>query len=534
VVIDDSETSDERAGELRGLRDRVAELEGLIADRERFRVFFEHAPDAVYLNDAQGVFIDGNPAAVELIGYSKDELVGHSFLDLQLLPAEELPAAALLLTRNLRGENTGPDEFRLRRKDGTFVPVEIITFPVHIEDEVTIVGFVRETSERKRLEEELRQAHKMEALGKLAGGLAHDFNNLLLAITGYSEVLQQQMDLDDPRQDAVQEILKAGEHGAALVRQLLGFSRSQPVSYGAIDLNALIGDTITMLRSMVPEDVEFDVDLAPDVGWVHGDSAQITGVLMNLAINAADSMLGGGKLTIATRGAAAAAEARGGAVDADRYAMLVVSDTGSGMDKATVERIFDPFFTTKALGKGTGMGLSTAYGIVRQHGGEINVRSKLGSGTTFRVYLPASNELAAPVAKPAASAESIGGNEVVLVVEDEDQVRDVVYQILVRRGYEVIQAVGGDEARRKLAVDGHRISLLVTDVVMPGQSGPEVYDEAVAKYPGLKVLFMTGYSDREQAIGSADPLQPLIRKPFGTDELAAAVREALAGSSPAG
>ena len=153
------------------------------------------------------------------------------------------------------------------------------------------------------------------------------------------------------------------------------------------------------------------------------------------------------------------------------------------MDKATVERIFDPFFTTKALGKGTGMGLSTAYGIVRQHGGEINVCSKLGSGTTFRVYLPASNELAAPVAKPAASAESIGGNEVVLLVEDEDQVRDVVYQILVRRGYEVIQAVGGDEARRKLAVDGHRISLLVTDVVMPGQSGPEVYDEAVAKYP---------------------------------------------------
>jgi len=491
-VIDDAKPSQEPAGEL---RDRVAELERLVADRERFRVFFEHAPDAVYLNDAQGVFIDGNPAAEKLIGYPREDIVGSSFLDLQLLPPEELPAAASLLARNLRGENTGPDEFHLLRRDGTPVPVEIITFPVQLEDGMMVVGFARETTERKRLEEELRQAHKMEAVGKLAGGLAHDFNNLLMAITGYAELLQQRLNPVDPGQGAVEEIIKAAERGATLTRQLLAFSRGQPVSYGAVDLNALVAGTIKMLRPMVPENIEFEVDAAADVGCVHGDAAQITGVLVNLSINAADS-----------------------------------ADTGSGMDKATVERVFDPFFTTKEPGRGTGMGLSTSYGIVSQHRGEITVRSEPGSGTTFRVYLPLSDEPAAAAAnKSAATVEPIGGNEVVLVVEDQDQVRDVVRQILERRGYEVILATGAEEAIDKLAADGARISLLLTDVVMPGRSGPDLYDEAAAKHPGLKVLFMTGYTDRERQAASAGALRPLIRKPFDTDELGSAVREALDG-----
>ena len=527
-MIDDAKPSHEPAGELGELHDRVAELERLVADRERFRVFFEHAPDAVYLNDAQGVFIDGNPAAETLIGYSREELVGRSFLDLRLLPREQLPAAALLLARNLRGENTGPDEFDLRRKDGTLVAVEIITFPVSLEGGVMIVGFARETTVRKRLEEELRQAHKMEAVGKLAGGLAHDFNNLLMAITGYAEILQQRIDPGDPGLVAVEEIIKAGERGATLTRQLLAFSRGKPVNYDAVDLNVLVADTIQMLRPMVPEDIEFQVDTAPDVGCVHADEAQIIGVLVNLSINAADSMPGGGKLTIATAGVSADREVGGRTLGADRYAMLEVADTGSGMDKATIERVFDPFFTTKEPGRGTGMGLSTAYGIVNRHGGEITVHSEPGIGTTFRVYLPLSKEpAAAAVAKPEATVEHSGGNEVVLVAEDEDHVRDVVRQILERHGYEVILAADEEDAIDKLAADGARISLLLTDVVMPGRSGPDLYAEAAAKYPGLKVLFMTGYFHSERQSVPARPLHPLIQKPFGSKELASAVRHAI-------
>jgi PAS domain S-box-containing protein len=389
--------------------------------------------------------------------------------------------------------------------------------------------------ERRSLEDQLRQAQKMEAIGRLAGGVAHDFNNLLTAVLGYAEIVLASFDEGDSRHDDVEEIIKAGQSATALTQQLLAFGRRQVLKPALVDLDAVVDDTIKMLRRVVGEDVTV-VRIAGDAtATIHADSSQLQQILLNLAVNARDSMPRGGTLTIETAQVEVSPESLG-EPDAEpgRYAMLRISDTGTGMSPDVKERIFEPFFTTKERGRGTGLGLSTVYGIVKQSGGFIAVDTNPGQGTTFRVYLPfVSDETVEPDGVEATSAPASGvlrstGSETVLVVDDERGVLELVAKALRRAGYEVLAVndplAASDACRRH----PRAIDLLVTDLVMPGQNGPMLAAELRNLQPGLKVLFMSGYADEtlgQRGIGDAGTR--MLPKPFTTAGLLAAVRDAL-------
>lgn len=391
----------------------------------------------------------------------------------------------------------------------------------------------REVAERKLTEEQLRQAQKMEAVGKLAGGVAHDFNNLLTVINGQAELSLRRLGQDDPSYRKFEAIRDAGERAASLTRQLLAFSRKQILQPKVLDLNQVIFQTNKMLRPLIGEDIDLLIGLTPDLGKVKADPSQIEQVLMNLAINARDAMPKGGKLTIET-----------GNVDVDeeyavhhfsvcpgRYVVLAISDTGCGMDEETQSHIFDPFFTTKELGKGTGLGLSTVYGIVKQSGGNIWVYSEVGRGTTFKIYLPCVDDVPEDQRVRADAATLEIGTETVLLVEDEERVRDMTKEILQESGYKVLEAKHGQDA---LLVAGQHpgiIHLMLSDVVMPLMSGRELAEQLAPLRKEMKVLYMSGYTD--DAIvhhGVLDEGMSFIEKPFTPNGLARKVRETLNAS----
>jgi signal transduction histidine kinase/ActR/RegA family two-component response regulator len=383
-------------------------------------------------------------------------------------------------------------------------------------------------------EVQLQQAQKMEAVGRLAGGVAHDFNNLLTIVTGFSELLLSRMGAADAERHYVEQIAKAGERATALTGQLLAFSRQQVLEPTLVDLNEAVASTEQMLGRLIGEDVDLATVLEPSLGRVRADRGQVGQVILNLAVNARDAMPRGGKLLIATRNAELAAPVAGtsGTVPPGRYALLEVSDTGTGMDAATQARIFDPFFTTKERGKGTGLGLSTVYGIVAQSGGHIRVDSAPGRGTTFRIYLP---RVAAEDEERA--AEQVGGgepgaplgDETILLVEDEEDVRQLVQHVLRTSGYRVLAASGGEQALEVARGHDAPIDLLLTDVVMPGLSGPDLAERLRAVRPQAAVLFMSGYTDHpavHQAAAGAGG-EGFLPKPFKPDVLARTVRERL-------
>jgi nitrogen-specific signal transduction histidine kinase/CheY-like chemotaxis protein len=385
-------------------------------------------------------------------------------------------------------------------------------------------------TERKRLEQQFLQAQKMEAIGRLAGGVAHDFNNLLTVITGYGEVLLHGIPADDPARELVGEILTAAEKAAALTRQLLAFGRKQMFSVTVLNLNGLLTRVEPMLRRLIRENIELLLPLGPQLRPVKADSNQIEQVILNLTLNARDAMPTGGRLTIATANveldeafAVTHAEVKPGP-----YTMVSVSDTGAGMDASTKARLFEPFFTTKEVGRGTGLGLATAYGIIKQSGGYIDVESEPDQGARFTIYLPSVGE--APVASegPPADRQAPAGGEVVLVVEDQAEIRSVVRQILERSGYTVLEAGQGIEA---LAVsDRHAgpIHLLVTDMIMPHMSGRELADQLARLRPALRILFLSGYTDdavlRDGVLESGSAF---LQKPFTPQALLQRVRELL-------
>jgi two-component system cell cycle sensor histidine kinase/response regulator CckA len=391
-----------------------------------------------------------------------------------------------------------------------------------------IEGTLLDITERKNLEEQLRQAQRIEAVGRLAGGVAHDFNNLLTAILGYSDIVLEQLPSGDRLRHYVGEIKKAGERAASLTRQLLAFSRQQVLAPLVLDLNAVVADMEKMLRRLIGEDIELVTVLGHDLARVKADPSQLEQVIMNLAVNARDAMPEGGRLSLATANFLVdeAYAQRHVGLKPGPYVTLTVTDTGCGMDAETLSRIFEPFFTTKEKGKGTGLGLSTVYGVVKQSGGYIEVESEPGRGTAFRVYLPQVEESLTNVKEREPAAAPSSGAETILLVEDEESVRTLVESVLRSKGYKVIPAARGDEALALSEQYAQPIALMLVDMVMPRMSGRELARRLAPLHPETKVLFMSGYAGSSASDG-LDADTHFIQKPFTSEALARKVRETL-------
>jgi PAS domain S-box-containing protein len=518
-------------------RSPTATEEALRASEQRYDDLCENATDAIFTTDVDLNFTSVNGAAATLLGYSRDDAMRLNIAAVVTPDALETVRHKLEEQRN--GRPAAMYETEILTRDGRRVPIEVTARLVYRQRKpIGIQGIVRDISERKRLEQELRQAQKMEAIGRLAGGIAHDFNNLLTVIMGHSQEMIERLPPDDPsRADALQ-ILGAGEFAAGLTRQLLAFSRQQIIAPQVLDFNAVVAGLTPMLRRVIEENVNLDIRIGPERYAIKADPGQIEQVLMNLVVNARDAMPHGGTLTIETTGALIEAPA---VVDRSfmalgRYVLLVVRDTGQGMDGETKAHLFEPFFTTKDAGRGTGLGLSTVYGIVKQNGGYVFVDSEPACGTTFRLYfprLPVTEIAPAPAARP--RRRTTGGSERILLVDDDLGVRNFAARVLSSRGYTVLAASTPDEAVELSENHEGRIDLLLTDVVMPGTTGRALADFMGERTPGLKVLYMSGYTT--EAIvdhGILDPAVAFIGKPFTAERLARKVRETLDGTGTGG
>jgi two-component system cell cycle sensor histidine kinase/response regulator CckA len=513
------------------ITERKAAQEAVRESQERYRELFENANDVVFTVDEQAHFTGVNGAAERLTGYAANELVGASIADLFTPECRELAMGQL--ASKIVGQPAATHEWTIRARDGREVAIEVACAPIRGRGRVIgVQGIARDLSERKELEQQLRQAQKMEAIGRLAGGIAHDFNNLMTAITGYSELALLRMDgAPEAHRRDLEEIQKAADRATRLTRQLLAFSRKQVLQPVRIDLNEVVHDMEKMLERVIGDDVEVVTRFEPGLGGIEADRSQLEQVILNLAVNARDAMPEGGTLRIETANVDVDgySVADPGAVPAGQYVVLTVADTGTGMDEATRARLFEPFFTTKEVGKGTGLGLATVYGIVKQSGGFITVDSEPGHGAVFRIYLARLAPSVAAIERGRAGAAPVG-SETILLVEDDEAVREITVGILERNGYRVLAARDGVDALRELHDSGQHVDLLLTDVMMPRLNGSALADRLVSERPPLKVLFMSGYA--EEAIDNDGALRPgmaFIQKPFTASTLAAKVRDVLDG-----
>ena len=507
------------------ISDRKRAEESLRQSESQFRALFENALDAVLIANDRGVYVDANPAACDLLGVSYNEVIGRTISD---FTEEDYRAETSRTWEQFLKEGTMRGVFRLQRPDGKVVEVDFSATANFLPGRH--LSMLRDVTERRKLEEQLRQSQKLESVGMLAGGIAHDFNNLLTVITGYSELTLRRLDKADPLARNVEEIKKAAERAASLTRQLLAFSRKQVLQPKVLDLNSVIVNIEKMLGRLVGEDMELRTSPGVGLGQVKADPGQIEQVILNLVVNARDAMPKGGKITIETANIYLdeAYARRHIAVQPGWYAMLAVTDTGHGMDAETQKYIFEPFFTTKEQGKGTGLGLSTVYGIVKQSGGNIWVYSEVGVGTTFKIYLPLVDEQVTEPDADAARPESAAGTETILLAEDEEMVRNLARDSLKMHGYTVLEAANAGEALLICQQHEGPIHLLLTDVVMPRMSGKELAEQLVRLRPDTRVLYMSGYTD--QAIvhhGILDGDIAFIGKPFTPDALVLKVVEVL-------
>jgi PAS domain S-box-containing protein len=514
-----------------GVERRRAEEE-LRRSQERFSKVFHASPIGIAVSTlADGRFIDVNDAFCAIVGYGP-EMIGRTTMELALW--DEPGRRDEVIARLAREGVVRDVDLKLRRSDGAMIPVLASYESIELAGQACLLSFVHDVSDRVRLEDELRQAQKMEAIGRLAGGVAHDFNNLLTVILGNTGFLLEGAVRDATTLGHARDIQKAAEGASELTQQLLAFSRRQILQLRAVDLNEVVTGMTPMLRRLIDESIAVETMLEPSLRPVLADSGQLEQVIMNLVINARDAMPKGGDLTIETA-SVQVDEARAGVPHGTRpgaYVRLGVRDTGVGMDEATQARVFEPFFTTKAPGSGTGLGLATVYGIVRQSGGFLSVESTLGAGTTFHVYLPYATETVKPAPRRASPA-SLGGDEKVLVVEDADPVRSLMRVVLDGRGYRVLEAPDGFEAMRVCEGQETPPDLLVTDVVMPGMSGRELATQLLARYPRMRVIFTSGYTD-DTVIrhGVRDQGTAFIQKPFTPEVLLRAVRTVLDAETP--
>jgi PAS domain S-box-containing protein len=490
------------------------------ADRDRF---FTLSLDMLVVVNADGRFKRVNPAFGETLGYVVDELIATPFID--LVHPDDRARTVEAFAIALGGKPITDFENRYRRKDGAY---RVFSWRA-TSDPITGDGYAvaRDITDQRTTEAQLRQSQKMEAVGQLAGGIAHDFNNLLLAILANAELAMTNEAESPDTLEHLQDIETAARRAADLTKQLLAFSRRQPLRPVAVDLNQLIRSLMKMLRRILPENIGVELIPGHDLALVSADASQLEQVIVNLCVNARDAMAQGGRLTIRTENVVVDSRYRESHpwTRSGRYVLLSVSDTGVGMTPEVRERAFEPFFTTKSLEQGTGLGLSTVYGIVQQHGGLIHIRSEVGQGTTFEIYLSADDRVALDAGEEPGTAPP-GGRETILLAEDEELVRRAVVQMLQRAGYRVVTASNGLEAVRLLRELSQPVHLALLDVVMPGLGGPEAWEQIRNLRPGLRVLFASGYADSGY-LSRLPPNAEVVQKPFRVEELLGRIRRKL-------
>jgi len=507
----------------------------LLAQEELFRLIGENAVDMIAVVTVDGRRLYNSPSYQRVLGYSREELEQGSSYE-QIHP-DDIPAVKAAAKE---AAETGVGrclEYRVRHKNGEWRVLESTASAVRDSggnvEKLVIVN--RDVTERRALEQQLVLSQRLEAVGKLSGGVAHDFNNLLGVIIGYTEALQDSIPPGDALREPVDEISKAGQRAATLTQQLLAFSRKQVLEPKILDLNAIILDMEKMLRRLIGEDITLKFEVHRDIGKVKADRGQLEQVVMNLAVNARDAMARGGELRIETTD--------GELTDKDvrryryvvpgRYIILSVSDTGVGMDAETQSHIFEPFFTTKEKGKGTGLGLATVYGIIKQSGGYIWVDSEPGKGTTFRVFLPFAAGAVEETSTEKPHAQRCDSVRTILVVEDEHSLRKLTRTMLDKVGYRVLEAADASEAIKIAADTSLHIDLLLTDVIMPGMSGGDLATKLSPERPEMRILFMSGYTDGAiEAKGNLKPGLVVLRKPFARETLLRAVEDALSKAAP--
>ncbi|MCK9296834.1 MAG: response regulator [Desulfobulbaceae bacterium] len=501
--------------------------------RERYRELYDNAPIAYFSIRAQdGVILQCNNQAVQLLGYEREAMLMIKVFDLYADTPQGLSRAQEIFRKLEAGCSVRDEECEMKKQDGSQVWVSVSSDPV-----LDAAGKLTESrsvvidiSERKRLEAALFQAQKMESIGTLAGGIAHDFNNLLNVIIGYGSMMQNSL-TDDEDKSFLANILSAADRATQLTKGLLTFSRKQVLELLPVNINEIITGLEKMLWRIMGEDITMSSNLSAKALVVVADRVQIEQVLLNLAANSRDAMSGRGMLTIDTCAVELRAEDAGRkkyAINPGGYALISVSDSGTGMDAETMERIFDPFFTTKEVGKGTGLGMAIVYGVIKQHAGFINCYSEPGQGTTFKIYLPLVKEAAVAAGKAVVAPPLSGGTETILVAEDDPTLRKLVLKILQSHGYTVIEAVDGQDAVDRFRENRDRIDLVVLDVVMPNKNGSEAYQEIIMIKPGIKALFVSGYpSDKINKMGMLQEGVNFLYKPLSPDTLLRKAREIL-------
>jgi PAS domain S-box-containing protein len=519
---------------LREAESRAARLQAEDALRQReasFRVLFENNPHPMWVFDRESLrFLEVNGAAVDHYGYSRDEFLAMRIDDLQSAEDRNPRESSQVRIADTKGiVHSGP--LRHRAKDGSLIHVMIVAHDLDFTGRPGRLVVAHDVTEQKKLEAQLHQSQKMEAVGQLAGGVAHDFNNLLNVITGYGDLLLRQLGPTHAGIARLQHIRRAAERGAGLTRQLLAFSRRQVLEPKVLDLNAALSDTQAMLSRLIGEHIQVVMSLDPATGPVRADPGQLEQVVMNLVINARDSMPEGGTLILETANVQLDEVYTRTRQDAKpgNYVRLSVSDTGGGMDAETLSRIFEPFFTTKPRGQGTGLGLATVYGIVKQSGGHVDVYSEVGRGSTFKVHLPRveADDAAADLGRQDREA-TLGGSETVLLVEDDDAMRGLTRELLQEHGYVVLEASGPEGAFGIAESHSGSIDLLMTDVIMPKMNGTQLAAQMVTLRPQMRVLYMSGYTD--EAIGRHGVIEAgtnFLQKPFTLQALLRKLRAVL-------